>query len=404
MIQLPVININISGRSGNNGGDDGAVGKAMLEAATRYGFFYIDHDDACDDSDGGGDYFSVEDVDWMFELSKKFFSSPREEKAQYKIGPDNVGWSGMHTELLDPEHQRIGDFKEAMNFGDFKDGKAQQPLPPSLAAFEPDLNRFSSLCNKTCARILQLLALALEIPQTYFASRHGPSNGTTESILRFLFYPSLSSPTMSNYQHDRDVRAGAHSDYGSITLLFQRPGQHGLEILTPEGTWASVPVWPSSSPSSSSSSKGECGNGGERDDVRARDNRLPPILINIGDVLSYWTDGLLKSTVHRVVFPHSERDPSTATRVAANLAQDRYSIVFFCHPVDDTELVPVPSAVVATHRQHQSVLTATKVGYGGGAGSLQPGKRALTAKEHLEQRLAATYQFEKEGIRLTAPS
>jgi hypothetical protein len=75
MIQLPVININISDRSGsgsgNNDGDDGAVGKAMLEAATRYGFFYIDHDhddDACGDSEGGGDYFSVEDVDWMFEL------------------------------------------------------------------------------------------------------------------------------------------------------------------------------------------------------------------------------------------------------------------------------------------------------------------------------------------------
>jgi isopenicillin N synthase-like dioxygenase len=114
MIQLPVININISDRSGsgsgNNDGDDGAVGKAMLEAATRYGFFYIDHDhddDACGDSEGGGDYFSLEDVDWMFELSKKFFSSPREEKAQYKIAPDNVGWSAMHTELLDPEHQRV---------------------------------------------------------------------------------------------------------------------------------------------------------------------------------------------------------------------------------------------------------------------------------------------------------
>jgi hypothetical protein len=67
-IQLPVININISGRSGNNGGDDGAVGKAMLEAATKYGFFYIDHDDDDDGDSEGGDYFSVEDVDWMFEL------------------------------------------------------------------------------------------------------------------------------------------------------------------------------------------------------------------------------------------------------------------------------------------------------------------------------------------------
>ena len=52
------------------------------------------------------------------------------------------------------------------------------------------------------------------------------------------------SPATSSYKHDRDVRAGAHSDYGSITLLFQRPGQPGLEILTPEKTWAPVPVQP----------------------------------------------------------------------------------------------------------------------------------------------------------------
>lgn len=57
-----------------------------------------------------------------------------------------------------------------MNFGDFKDGKAQQPLPPSLAANEADLGRFMELCNKTCARVLELVALGLGV-----------------SILTFLF-------------------------------------------------------------------------------------------------------------------------------------------------------------------------------------------------------------------------
>ena len=113
---------------------------------------------------------------------------------------------------------------------------------------------------------------------------------------------------------------------------------------------------------------------------------FPPILVNIGDLLSYWTDGLLKSTVHRVVFPLAEqRSPNP---------QDRYTLVYFCHPVDATELVPVPSAVVAEHRARTGGEGA--VGFGGGAGSLQPGKRPLTAAEHLESRLAATYGFAKE--------
>lgn len=50
-----------------------------------------------------------------------------------------------------------------MNFGDFKDGKAQQPLPPSLAPHEEEINGFANLCNKTCTRILTLLALGLQV-------------------------------------------------------------------------------------------------------------------------------------------------------------------------------------------------------------------------------------------------
>jgi hypothetical protein len=116
------------------------------------------------------------------------------------------------------------------------------------------------------------------------------------------------------------------------------------------------------------------------------------VLINIGDLLSYWTDGLLKSTVHRVVFPLAEQ--------RAPNPQDRYSIAFFCHPVNDTELVPVPSEIVSAYRENakesQGQGQSRKVGFGGGAGDLEPGKRALTAVEHLASRLAATYGFKKE--------
>ncbi|KAJ6078995.1 hypothetical protein N7467_008748 [Penicillium canescens] len=354
-IELPVIDI--------SNPHDPAVGKAMLDAAAKYGFLYVN---------SKGTDFTAEDVDHGFELSKKFFASPAAEKETCRIEPNNHGWSGMHIETLDPEHQRTGDFKEAMNFGDFKDGKAQQPLPPSLKPHESEINDFAGLCNKTCTRILTLLALGLEINEDFFTIRHDPTTGPTGSILRYLYYPSLKSEATKSYKHDKDVRAGAHSDYGSVTLLFQRPGQPGLEILTPEKTWAPVPIIPD--------------NGSE---AEKKKYPFPPILVNIGDLLSYWTDGLLKSTVHRVVFPLAEQrseDP-----------QDRYTLVYFCHPVDATELVPVPGEVVRLHRERTGGIgEGGIVGFGGGAGSLEAGKRPLTAHEHLMSRLEATYGFKKD--------
>jgi isopenicillin N synthase-like dioxygenase len=124
------------------------------------------------------------------------------------------------------------------------------------------------------------------------------------------------------------------------------PGQPGLEIKIPSGEWAAVPVDP----------KG----GGE--------NTALPILVNIGDLLEDWTGGLLKSTVHRVIFPKGE---------AGN---DRYSIAYFCHPLDDAELQPVPSKRV---QEHAAVT---------GKGGMRNG-RVLTAKDHLMERLAATYSI-----------
>lgn len=151
-------------------------------------------------------------------------------------------------------------------------------------------------------------------------------------------------------------------------------------------SWAPVPVWP----------KG----------ATSVQDEFPPILINIGDMLSFWTNGLLKSTVHRVVFPLAERvaanpeSKKTATDAAAESAsnsRDRYSVVFFCHPLNDCNLVPpVPSPMVAVSAaRNASDANAERVGFGGGAGSLSE-RSSMTAKEYLDLRLSATYGQREE--------
>jgi isopenicillin N synthase-like dioxygenase len=146
------------------------------------------------------------------------------------------------------------------------------------------------------------------------------------------------------------IRAGAHSDYGSITLLFRLPGQPGLEILKPDQTWAPVPV--NTSPSLAA----------------------PPILVNIGDLLSFWTNGMLKSTVHRVTFSGGE---------------ERYSMAYFCHPLDDARLETVPSKVIETFgSKGADELKSQRERLGLGESG---GGEVLTAKEHLDRRLKVTY-------------
>ena len=71
----------------------------------------------------------------------------------------------------------------ALNFGDFKDGKAQQPLPPSLTQHESEISGFANLCNKTCNRILNLLALGLEVHPNTKPNQHQPQP-QQESILK----------------------------------------------------------------------------------------------------------------------------------------------------------------------------------------------------------------------------
>ncbi|OCK93267.1 Clavaminate synthase-like protein [Cenococcum geophilum 1.58] len=330
------------------------VAKDILEAASTYGFVFVKNHEVG---------IPPEDIQGMFDLSRKFFSSPTEVKAECSIHSSksgkNRGWLPMHTETLDPANQKRGDFKEAFNIGEFLNGKANQPLPAPLAAEESRMARFADQCHALCDKILQLFGAALEIPSSeggaeWFSQRHDRAKGPSGSVLRLLYYPSIPSPP-----DQTDIRAGAHSDYGSVTLLFQLPSQPGLEILTPSNTWAPVPVNPTSLPTA-------------------------PILVNIGDLLSYWTNGLLKSTVHRVIFPQPEEGKQS---------EDRYSIAYFCHPLDEARLVPVPSRAVKEFQSAEGEGRKVKVGYGGGAGEAD---EIMTARDHLNRRLAATYGLKEE--------
>lgn len=164
-------------------------------------------------------------------------------------------------------------------------------------------------------------------------------------------------PSTTSHAKD-DVRAGAHSDYGSITLLFRLQGQAGLQVLSKDNSWVSVPVVPP---------------GTENDPS-------PPILINIGDLLSYWTNGLFKSTMHRVVFPDDEEGGDVLVPGETSI-EARYSIVYFCQPMDYALLEPIPSQLIRDFAPAEDSQDANPYAK----------RKVMTAGEHLLMRLKATY-------------
>ncbi|WP_244425425.1 2OG-Fe(II) oxygenase family protein [Pseudaminobacter salicylatoxidans] len=114
---------------------------------------------------------------------------------------------------------------------------------------------------------MRLFAVALKLPEDYFER----FIDAPISALRALNYPEQTVPPKPG-----QLRAGAHTDYGSLTILLPQEGSKGLELITPGGNWTPVPPVPGA------------------------------FVINIGDLMALWTNDRWVSTMHRVVNPSPE--------------------------------------------------------------------------------------------------
>lgn len=170
-----------------------------------------------------------------------------------------------------------------------------------LPGFKDDCLGFMHQIQEVSNRLMLCLARSLGFPDVYFLQSHDPSDPKCQTVLRLLHYFPTPETNDGTVWH----RAGAHADWGLITLLFQREGQSGLEIcpgreaVTEFGlgdTWTKVNFEPGT------------------------------IICNIGDMLMRWSDDRFKSTFHRVKAPTEPGD----------YYGERYSIAFFTQPSQGT--------------------------------------------------------------------
>lgn len=184
---------------------------------------------------------------------------------------------------------------------------------------------FFAQCKQLHIELMRAIAVGMGIQESYFDAYTDVGDNT----LRLLHYPEV--PKSLFEINKLQVRAGEHTDYGSITLLFQ-DDRGGLQVRSPDGTYVDATPIPGT------------------------------VVINAGDLLSRWSNDTIKSTMHRVVQP--------PTPIEGDTYPARYSIAYFCNPNFNKFIEAIPGT------------------YGDEKEKRYEG---INSGEYLVQRLAATY-------------
>ncbi len=232
--------------------------------------------------------------------AKAFFALPDEVKRKYQVpgGGGARGYTPFGIETA--KGAKAHDLKEFWHVGRdlpqghaFRDHMPDNLWPGEVPSFKDTFQQLFAPFDRTGLKVLKAIARYLKIDEDYFEDAVRDGN----SVLRALHYPPQEEPTGEH------IRAGAHEDINAITLLLGAE-EAGLELLTRDGRW--IPVSPK---------PGE-------------------LVINIGDMLQRLTNGVLRSTSHRVVNP----TPDRASRA-------RYSMPFFLHFRSDFLIEALPETV-----------------------------------------------------------
>lgn len=185
-----------------------------------------------------------------YEWSAKFFDLPLEEKKRFpnNNSESNRGYSGMgleKTSNLDLDESpgalaklraMIPDLKESFEIGSDPGRYPEKPFVnqyPHLPGFGDAMRDFFHDCDTLHQELLSALAIGLNLDKDFFED-HVTAG---DHVLRLLHYPTVAKSVLAQ---EGAVRAGSHTDYGTVTLLFQ-DGSGGLQVKTPEGIWQDIP-------------------------------------------------------------------------------------------------------------------------------------------------------------------
>lgn len=266
--ELPVIEV-----SGLRSGDASAVpgvARAIREACTGPGFFYVR---------GHGVPDAV--IAAAYGEALAFFRRPEAEKRRVAANTLHRGWHAMGGALM--EGAKHADRKEFFSIGlelaeSDPDVVAGVPLrgPNQWPDFAPGLrsamSAYFDAVGCAGANLLRAVAVSLDLSPEFFAARYRKPLQRTQAI----YYPPVAL-------REDEFGLAAHTDFGCITLLWQDENG-GLQVRERQsGEWIEAPPLPGT------------------------------LVVNVGDLLGRWSNDRFASTPHRVLNRSGRERVSIAT-------------------------------------------------------------------------------------------
>jgi isopenicillin N synthase-like dioxygenase len=311
MDRIPLIDIGafLSGTPAGRAG----VAAAVREAAEQIGFFAIE-----------GHGVTRATMDALYATAHDFFDLPLEDKQ--RVAPPRPdfprGYKAVGFEALAAGNalDTPPDLKEYYHFGRAaipdsayytgEQGRKHfyaNQWPAQPRGFAEAADAYYRAMETLSVTLCRISALALDLPEGFFddkIDRH-------ITAARINYYPRQDNPPAEGH-----LRAGAHTDYGMLTILSGESAP-GLQVLTRSGNWVDVPT----------------------DKYR--------FVCNIGDLLMRWTNDRWVSNSHRVLNPPREMAQ----------ASSRMSIAFFHHPNYDAKIECIPGCAGDAPPRYEPVLS-----------------------------------------------
>lgn len=302
-----------------------AKAEEFWDAATTIGFFQLT-----------GFGITRQEIEAQFAEAERFFALPGDTLATVaKPKGRNVGFehrSQIRPSTGTPDEKESYQITRPLMEGMWIDEDAN----PSVAGFREASLAFEAKCHEVAMRVLEFFAVKLGFPKDYFRKVHDPESDLHQCTLRMIHYMAMDARHNVADEHGNPIwRAGAHTDFNLLTLLFQTDGQSGLQVMPGADAGQDVQAWTP---------------------VPAFTDVLT---CNIGDMLMRWSDDRLKSNFHRV----------KAADIGVDIPE-RYSMPYFAQADRD--------AVIAGPR-----------------GKYEP----MTAGEYLDMRIQANFGRAESGKR-----
>ncbi|XP_010440101.1 PREDICTED: 2-oxoglutarate-Fe(II) type oxidoreductase isoform X2 [Camelina sativa] len=253
-----------------------SISQLIRQACVDHGFFYLTNHGV-----------SEELMERVLTESKKLFSLPLDEK-MVMARRGSRGYSPLYDEKHESSAKYKGDSKEMFTFGSSEGVLGQLypnewPLEELMPLWRPTMEYYyKNVMDIVGKKLLGLVALALNLEENFF-EQVGAFNDQA-AVVRLIRYPGELDSS-----GEETCGASAHSDFGMITLL-ATDGVAGLQVCRDKDK--EPKVW---------------------EDVAGIKGAF---VVNIGDLMERWTNGLFRSTMHRVV----------------SVGKERYSVAVFVDP------------------------------------------------------------------------